>query len=417
MNVTETVALVARRVGWGATVAVDELIDPDAHGLPPAPDPWDGLDLTPQRPGPNASPAEKQQARQTERKQSEAAINAWLDHLTTTPRPLEDWMAWFWHGHFVSGLDKVKAPLLMVQQLRLFRSLALAPLPELLKAVTVDPAMLLYLDGSSSTGANPNENYGRELLELFTLGVGNYTEDDVKAGARALTGWTVDRASGASRYAPRHHDDRPQRYLGVDGVHDVDSVVAAVTQHAACAPFVAGKLARAILGPVDDVLVRDLASQYAASGLDTRALVRALLDAAASGQARPMTVAPVPWLVAAQRVTAGSIKENARTAGLRMAGQVPMMPPNVAGWPSGAAWFGASTLTARYQLASALAATAPADNAAMAAAAAFDVGALAAALLRPEGFSDATRAALGKVRGDARNVLALALSSPDLAVI
>src|SRR5438445_8525661 len=183
-------ALLARRVGWGVAATIDELLDPAAHGIAAAPDPWAGIDLTPPRPGPNASAAEKQQARRTERQQSEAAINAWLDHLASTPRPLEDWMAWFWHGHFVSGLDKVKSPILLVQQLRTFRSLALAPFPALVRAVTVDPAMLLYLDGASSTGTQPNENYGRELLELFTLGAGNYSEDDVKAGARALTGWT-----------------------------------------------------------------------------------------------------------------------------------------------------------------------------------------------------------------------------------
>src|SRR4051794_21166183 len=318
----QTIALLHRRAGWGLApgeldaaveagvdATVDRLVAPDANGVPAATDPWAGLDITlVPPPGPNATQAERQQARQIERAQTEVAVNAWLDHLVTTPRPLEDWMAWFWHGHFVSGLDKVKTPLLMVQQLRTFRALAFAPIPELVRAATVDPAMLLYLDGATSTGTQPNENYGRELLELFTLGVGNYSEADVQAGAKALTGWTIDRRTGLARFDATRHDGAGQRYLGVDGVHDVDSVVAAVTSQPACAAFVARKLAHAILGPsVDDGVVRDLAAAFAASGLDTRALVRSILDAAATGAAQPSFIEPVRWLVAAQRATSANV--------------------------------------------------------------------------------------------------------------
>jgi uncharacterized protein (DUF1800 family) len=346
-----TIALLHRRAGWGLApgeldaraadgvdATVDRLVDPDAHGVPVSPDPWDGLDLTPPRPGPDATQAEKQQARQAERGQAEAAIGAWLDHLAATPRPLEEWMAWFWHSHLVSGLDKVKSPFLMVQQLRTYRTRAFAPLPELLRAATTDPAMLLYLDGNTSTGAHPNENYGRELLELFALGLDQYTEADVQAGAKALTGWTIEKGTGRSTFARARHDDSAQQYLGVANVHDVDSVIAAVTAHEACAPFVAGKLARTILGPdLDGGLVQELASTFASSGLDTRVLVRAILEAAVAGQARPTFVQPVPWLVAAQRATGSTLSRRARLGGLKAAGQVPMMPPNVAGWPLGAA--------------------------------------------------------------------------------
>jgi uncharacterized protein (DUF1800 family) len=423
------IALLHRRAGWGlapgeldarvrdgAQATITRLVDPDASGIAASPDPWDGIDLTPQRPGPNASQAEKQQARQVERQQSETAINAWLDHLTVTERPLEEWMAWFWHGHFVSGLDKVKEPLLMVQQLRTYRSLAFAPFPQLVRAATIDPAMLVYLDGATSTGSTPNENYGRELLELFTLGIGHYSEDDVQAGAKALTGWTIERATGQSIFVKGRHDDNPQHYLGVDGVHDVDTVVAAVTAHDACAPYIAGKLARTILGPnIDDGVVQDLAATFKASGLDTRVLVRAILEAAVAGKAQPAFGPPVPWLVGAQRATAGTVGR-ARLPWLRAAGQLPMVPPNVAGWPLGPVWLGASTLVARYNLAGALAATAPDGNPALAAAKAFDVDALADAVARPEGFGDATRAALAQVKNDPQAVLALALASPELSL-
>ena len=413
-----TIALLHRRAGWGlapgeldarvaegVTTTIDRLVDPDSHGVPASPDPWAGIDLTPPQEG------------QPLREQSEAAIGAWLDHLASTPRPLEEWMAWFWHGHFVSGLDKVKSPMLMVQQLRTYRAMAFAPFPELVRAATIDPAMLRYLDGGSSTGAQPNENYARELLELFTLGIGNYDENDVQAGAKALTGWTLDRRTGESAFVAARHDDSPQRYLGADGVHDVDTVVATVTGHKACAPFVAGKLARTILGPtVDNGLVQELATTFAASGLDTRVLVRAILEAAASGGAQPTFVQPVPWLVAAQRATDATPTNRQRLGGLRAAGQVPMVPPSVAGWPLGPSWLGASTVVARYNMAAALAEVTPDGNAALAAATALDLDALAVSLARPEGFGEATRAALTDVRSNPRAVLRLALASPELSL-
>ena len=111
----------------------------------------------------------------------------------TTTEPFAEWMRWFWHGHFVSTLRVVKQPQLMVQQLRLFGTLGLGDFRSLLRAVTIDPAMLIYLDGTTSTKGAVNENYGREVLELFALGIGNYGEADVRAGAEALTGWRAPR--------------------------------------------------------------------------------------------------------------------------------------------------------------------------------------------------------------------------------
>jgi uncharacterized protein (DUF1800 family) len=305
----------------------------------------------------------------------------------------------------------------MGQQLRTYRSMAFAPFPELVRAATIDPAMLVYLDGAASTGTQPNENFGRELLELFTLGIGNYDENDVQAGAKALTGWTVNRRTGESAFVASRHDDSPQRYLGTDGVHDLDTVVATVTGHKACASFVAGKLARTILGPtVDNGLVQELAETFAGSGLDTRVLVRAILEAAAAGKAQPTFVQPVPWFVAAQRATTATLTNRQRLGGLRAAGQVPMVPPSVAGWPLGSSWLGASTIVARYNMAAGIAEATPDGNAALAAATASDHDALAVSLARPEGFADATRAAMTAVKSNPRAVLRLALASPELSL-
>ena len=426
----EAIAWLHRRAGWGlapgeldarcadgVAATIDRLVDPDGHGVPKSPDPWAGVDLTLPTEGADSSPAQRAQIAQQARTQTARAVEAWLDHLVATPRPFLEWMAWFWHGHFVSGIDKVNYPSLMVQQLRTYRSLALAPFPKLVRAATIDAAMLLYLDGDRSTGQDPNENFGRELLELFTLGIGNYTEADVKAGARALTGWVVRRRDGTSRFVRSNHDDTPQTYLGVGAVHDVDTVVDAVTSHPQCALFVAGKLAKAILGSdVDPALVRRFATEFAASGLDTRVLVRSILTAGGAGKGAAAVNQPVPWLVSAQRATGATMSAGRRLHGLRAAGQVPFRPPNVAGWPLGPTWFGASTVVARYDLAGAIVDNVADDNPAFTAARSFDLDALADALGRPRGFSAPTRSALSHVRGDGRGVLAVALASPDLAL-
>jgi uncharacterized protein (DUF1800 family) len=338
--------------------------------------------------------------------------------MVTTPRPLVEWMAWFWHGHFVSAFPKVKEPLYAVMQLRLFQASALGPFPALVRAVTIDPAMLVYLDGRQSSGKAPNENFGRELMELFTLGVGNYSEADEQAAARALTGWVVRTpkdgpADRAATFVARRHDDGPQQFLDHDGVHDLDSVISAVCARPECATFVAAELARAAIGPkVDDATVEKLAATFTSSGLDISALTRAVADAITAGvDGGPIVLAPVPWLVMAQKATGAVLDAAARVAGLRDAGQVPTMAPNVSGWPSGEAWYASATAVARFNLAAAIAERAPADNGAVVAASHGDVDALAAAL-GLTGFGAPTIQALRAV-GDGPSRLVLALTSPE----
>ena len=163
----------------GLSAALDAFVDPGAHGAPAAPDPWANIDFTTFDPKVDV------------RAFAAKMIGAWLGAMVTSPRPFEEWMRWFWHGHFVSTIRVVKYPQLMAQQLRTFSALGLGDFRTLLKAVTIDPAMLVYLDGVTNQRTGVNENYGREVLELFTLGIGNYSEDDVRAGATALTGWRV----------------------------------------------------------------------------------------------------------------------------------------------------------------------------------------------------------------------------------
>jgi uncharacterized protein (DUF1800 family) len=344
------------------------------------------------------------------------AIGTWLSSLIAGTDPLRDWMAWFWHGHFVSALDKVRVARLVVDQIRLFRSAGLGDFATLLKAVTTDPAMLIYLDGGLSTAKAPNENYGREVMELFTLGVGNYTEDDVKAAARALTGYRMRPQLQTATFVIKNHDDQPQRYLGVAGVHDVDTVVGALVEHPALPMFIAGKVSAAILGTTDPSVVTPLADTFVESSLNIAALVTATLSAGIAGASREIVLAPVPWFVIASRVTGAIVPIKQVLGGLRAAAQVPMLPPNVAGWPGGQAWFASGAVVARANLAMAIAAAAPADNPAMIAATSGDLDALGGALgmVNPT-FASASRKALDTAKAP-RQRLALALISPEFVV-
>ncbi|MBL8776546.1 MAG: DUF1800 family protein [Acidimicrobiales bacterium] len=398
----------------GVDTVIDRLVEPDTHGLPNGPaDPWVGVDMPLADGGGGAL----------------NASSRWMDHLLVAERPFEEWMAWYWHGHLVSSIAVVVHVPTMVNQIQLFRRAGLGPFPELLRAITIDAAMLRYLDGGDSTGTAPNENYSRELLELFALGVGEYTEEDVRAGARALTGWRIDadianpdplRSAGRGVFVAADHDDTAQRYLGRDRVHDVDSVIAAVVEHEACARFVAARFGRAVLGPeADPALLAELGRRFRAADLDLRVLARATLEAVAEGRTAGLVLGPLPWLLAAQRATGATIDRIDRYWTLYDAGHLPLWPPNVSGWTGGTTWLTSSTTAHRYNLAGVVAGATGEDNPARRAAASGDLGALADALGRPEGFGPATREALAGLASSSRNddgigVLAVALASPDL---
>jgi uncharacterized protein (DUF1800 family) len=390
----------AAAVGRGAEVEVDRLLNPQKHALAAPADPFVGLDLAFAVGG--------------NRKAAVQAANAWVGRMVTSDRPAHERMAWFWHGLLVSSVSKVKSAEAMADQIRLFWTHGLGRLPVLLRAVAVDPAMLAYLDGKDSTKGAPNENFSRELLELFTLGVGNYTEADVQAGAKALTGWTARIRQNTASAVPRLHDDSPQTYLGVGGVHDVDSVIAAVTSHAACGPYIARRLARSVLGPaVASTQVDDDAAAFVGSGLDLSALLRTLADAHLAGvDGGPIVLGPVAWLVMAERATGARLLPDQRISGLRAAGQVPLVPPNVAGWPGGSAWYTSATLVGRLNLALVIAKGTPPDSAALLAAKRGDYPSLSLALGLPSDFSSSTVTGLSAVT-DGFSRLALALVSPE----
>jgi len=380
-----------------ATEAIDWFVDPDAHDVAPAPEPWIDSDYENFEPGPAGRELVGQ------------AISDWVDA-----------MAWFWHGHLVSGLDKVRNPYALIVQVRRFRRLSLdGNLGALLREITTDAAMLRYLDGADSVAGAPNENYSRELLELFALGIGNYTEADVQAGAIALTGWTSPRRRNNTTsgiFRPRRHDDTPQTYLGQSGVRDVETVIEAVLAHPACGPFVARSIARHLLGPgVDATATAAMGVEFANDGYRFRPLLRSILAYGLDHQPELQREAtgPVAWLVSAARALEIPTIDGRLVRGLQRMGQVPLAPPNVAGWPRGDAWLSATATIGRANVALGLAAQASADGVARAAAERGDMAALASILGVASGFSDVNAEVITSVSATSER-LALALVTDEV---
>ena len=286
----------------------------------------------------------------------------WLDRMLRTQRPLHEKMTLFWHGHFATSVQKVPVPA-MVGQIDLFRAFALGRFPALLSAVTRDPAMLIWLDNRANAKAHPNENYAREVMELFALGLGNYTEDDVKEAARAFTGWTIDKDQRAA-FVPARHDDGIKTVLGKSGRLDADDVVAIVVAQPVHQRFIARKLLEFfVYSDPEPELTEALAQVYALSGLDLAKTVGTILRSNIffSPRAyRAIPKSPIEFAIGTLRyVGAATVPPNLVYQLARM-GQEPLNPPSVKGWDGGPAWINTSTLLARFNFVNGLIAqTAP----------------------------------------------------------
>ena len=275
----------------------------------------------------------------------------WVNRMVNTPRPLEEKLTLFWHNHFATAIYKVRSPYLMFQQNQLLRSNAMGNFRDLLMGITEDPAMLIWLDGALNKKIAPNENYGREIMEVFTVGVGNYTEDDVKAAARAFTGYQVDK-SGNSFFNPNQHDDGTKTFLGQTGNFGPEDIVNILASHPATAKSIARKLFEyfAYDNPSDDT-VNQLADVYITSNGNIKAVVEAILnsDEFWSTQAYlGLVKSPVDYLTTSLRSLGATVNPKAAVATLNSMGQLPFDPPSVFGWPTGIAWINTSTILDRY---------------------------------------------------------------------
>src|SRR5688572_13303324 len=202
----------------------------------------------------------------------------WLREMVATPSPLTERMTLFWHNHFVSAQPKVRYTQLMYRQNVLLRRHALGRFDELLHAIAKDPAMLIYLDSATNRRGSPNENFAREVMELFTLGEGHYSEHDIKQAARAFTGWSIDLDSGNYMFRRMLHDGGEKTVFGRTGNFDGDAVLDILLMQPASAEFIVRKLWREFVSPQpDEARVKAIAAQFRAGGWNIAQPVRALL--------------------------------------------------------------------------------------------------------------------------------------------
>lgn len=341
----------------------------------------------------------------------------WFTRMTSAAEKL----VFFWHGHWATSVQKVRSATLMLTQQQTFRRYGTGDTGPLVRAMLRDPALILWLDGQKNTRAAPNENLARELMELFTLGVGHYSEDDVKAGARVLTGWSVNRAKGTATLLPRRHDPGAVTLLGRTGPLDVDGYADLLVQHPAHRPFLAERL-WARYGS-DEPAPAATAERMAAAGRSAAAMLTALAtDPAFPATAGHLVKQPVEWLAGAVRqlgIAPASLDEKQRKqvlAALKMLGQVPLRPPSVGGWPAGAAWLTTSSAEGRIKSGIALAALAPAAVSALADASTADRLDALAHLLVVDRWTDRTAAALTTAVAEPKRLLALGLATPEYTV-
>jgi uncharacterized protein (DUF1800 family) len=277
----------------------------------------------------------------------------WIEEMLVTDQPLVERMTLFWHNHFTSALDKVPVPALHQQNV-LFRRQAFGNFARLLKAVARDPAMLIYLDGALSFARQPNENFARELLELFTLGEGYYSEADVRNAARAFTGWSLDRRTGQFVKHVDQHDGGQKTFLGQTGYFDGDDILDIVLGHPRTAELMCEKLWREFVSLTPDPAeITRLAAILRNGGYEVKPVLKAMfLSPAFRDPANRGTLikSPIDLLVGSVHLLGLPVPDKTpisrMMAGL---GQLPFYPPNVKGWPGGESWITTYTLVLRQE--------------------------------------------------------------------
>jgi uncharacterized protein (DUF1800 family) len=283
----------------------------------------------------------------------------WLYRTLFSPDPLRERLTLMWHNHFATSNQKVGDPGAMRRQNDMFRRLAKAPFGELLESAIRDPALLVWLDAPANRKGHPNENLARELLELFSLGIGHYSEGDVKETARALTGWSV--SDGQAREISTRHDDDPKSILGRIGKWHGSDVVRIVVDHNATAYRLAFRICELLMGEtVDRPAIESLADGLRASHLDIGWGVATVLRSRAFFAASNLGTrvqSPVEFTVGAARAFE-MLDPPPSTLVLAdwaaRLGQDLFNPPNVGGWPGGRSWLSARALIGRTNFASAL---------------------------------------------------------------
>jgi len=278
----------------------------------------------------------------------------WANRMLASKRPLEENLALFWHGHFATGENKVRDYRMMLRQNEMFRAHASGSFRDLLVGILKDPAMLVYLDNGENVRKHPNENFGRELLELFTMGVGNYTEHDVREAARAFTGWTNN--SLAFKFDAAQHDPDEKTFLNRTGPFDGEDIIDIILAQPVTAEFVAGKIYRFFVrDEIDRALKVELGRTYRDSGYRMKPLLKRMFlskDFYSQPAVGTQIKSPVHLVVSTYKKLSlrdvPTIPDFGRMTG--SLGQSLFDPPNVAGWAGGRTWVTPATLLTRGNL-------------------------------------------------------------------
>ena len=289
----------------------------------------------------------------SERREMGKTLKAWwIKEMVHTNSPITEKMTLFWHGHFTSSLRKVKLPVLMAKQNALFRKNSMGSFSDLLKDMVHDPALAIYLDNHLNRKKKPNENLARELLELFTLGEGNYTESDVKAAARALTGSKYSPVSGKLDLVFRRHDSGKKQFLGRVGNFSADDIVQILLKHPQTAIHIATKIWNEFISiPPSTERIAEVSDVFRGSDYSIKKLLSLILNSSEFWSPKNRLSAiksPVELLVGVIRGFEITSVDFALLVKLcRQLGQDLFDPPNVKGWSGGQDWITTYTLSVR----------------------------------------------------------------------
>lgn len=357
-------ARLVRRTGFGATgPAIDAVVRTGAaaylQGLfEPAADP--GATATPMpliapiKPlGKDAAHLDRVKQNQQRRAQLQQLTLWWLQRMISVQRPFQERITFGWHNHFATAASKVRSAPAMAHQNDTLRTHGTGDFRTLAQAMLVDPAMLYWLDGQKNTVTGANENLAREFLELFALGHGDgYTEADVRAGARALTGWRIDAGQVSASLRPRLHDQTAKTVLGVTGNLDQAGFCDAVLARPASAAHVCSRWYGQLVSDTapDAATVARLTAAYGADRALGPMFTALFTDESFTRAANSIVAGPVEWLIGAARALRVPPADDTVTklaAALRQLGQLPFYPPNVSGWPSGHAWLSTAAVDLR----------------------------------------------------------------------
>jgi uncharacterized protein (DUF1800 family) len=352
----------------------------------------------------------------------ENLVGWWVEKMAKSSTPLREKLTLLLHGQFPTGFDKVGVPIYMHHQNEIFRTIGAGPFDRLTAALSIDPAMLIWLDLSSNQRDSPNENFARELMERFTMGIGNYSQRDVQEGARALTGWSLSYPGGKFEFNTWSHDFGDKIFLGNRGNLDGDDIVRIVTHSSAASRWVPSRMWSFLAYPASprDPVVTDLAPSFA-KDLNMTELLRSIFthpQFISTGSQQGLVKQPIEWVAGIMRALNLGTRTFEKQGGagfllstLSNLGQIPFNPPTVGGWGNNQFWLSSASSLAQLNFAQTV--TQVADlHSIEEASGPSRVDALAN-LLSIDSWSPRTNAILQHVRDDLAKLVPLALTAPE----